>query len=115
MTRALPVTWDMLPLYASDEAIGEAVLGRDRRGEFHGLATLHERHGMPKISTVWGGRYVPGVKAYLDFQNGLSPAVPLAPDGVEGNFHGSKRTGEKHRIEVSKETNRAAGPVLVRR
>jgi hypothetical protein len=81
------LTLDQLPLYAPDEAIGEAVLGRERRGEFHGLASLHERDGMPKISAVWGGRYVPAVKAFLDSQYGLSSAVPLAPNGVEGNFH----------------------------
>ena len=50
MSRPPPITWDRLPLFADDNAIGEAVLGRDRRGEFHGLAALHEREGMPKIT-----------------------------------------------------------------
>ena len=87
MSRRAPLTWDRLPLFSTDEEIGEAVLGWERKGEFAALAQLHERDGMPKISAVWGGRYVPAVKAFLDAQFGLSTAVPLAPNGVEGSFH----------------------------
>lgn len=109
------ITWDRLPLFASDEAIGEAVLGRDRRSEFHGLATLQERDGMPKISPVWGGRYVPAVKSFLDAQFGLSAAVPLAPNGVEGNFHGqTKRATKGTGPQMAPAIDRASGPVLVR-
>ncbi len=86
-TRRPPLAWHQLPLFATDEEIGEALLGWARRCEFAPLAQLHERDGMPKISPVWGGRYVPAVKAFLDAQYGLSAAVPLAPNGVEGSFH----------------------------
>ena len=89
MTRAA-LTWDQLPLYAKDEELGEAVLGRERKREFSALAQLYERDGMPKICPVWGGRYVLSVKAFFDAQNGLSAAVPLAANGVEGDFHGRK-------------------------
>ena len=75
-----------LPLFASDEDLGEAVLGFDRRGEFAGFATLCERDGMPKISPFWGGRYVPAVKAYLDNEHGLRESAPMAPNGVEGQW-----------------------------
>jgi hypothetical protein len=88
MTRSSHVTWDQLPLFAADEAIGEAVLGRERKREFSAMAQLHERYGMPKISPVWGGRYVPAVKQFLDSQHGLPAAVPFAANGVEGDFHG---------------------------
>ena len=114
MSRRLPITWDQLPLFATDEEIGEAVLGRERRGEFHGLATLHERDGMPKISPVWGGRFVPAVKAFLGGQYGLSTAVPLAPNGVEGNFHARGRTPEKSGPKMATEKDRPPGPLLVR-
>jgi len=110
-----PLTWDKLPLYATDEEIGEAVLGRDRRREFAGIAQLHERDGMPKIHPVWGGRYVPGVKRFLDFQNGLTAAVPFAPNGVEGNFHGQARRAPKGSgPQVATAQDRPRGPVLVR-
>ena len=48
-----PLTWDRLPLFATDDEIGEAVLGRDRRREFAGIAQLLERDGMPKMCPVW--------------------------------------------------------------
>lgn len=85
MTARRHRTLNDLPLYASDEDIGEAVLGFTRRKEFRGLATLREMHGMPPICTLWGGRYVPAVKAYLDFSNGLGGTrpLPLSPGGAE--------------------------------
>ena len=85
MTRS-PITIDSLPLFSDDENIGEAVLGPKRKSEFKGLATLLERDGMPKISPLWGGRYVPAVKAFLDRASGLSAPAPLNPDGVEGQW-----------------------------
>jgi hypothetical protein len=113
MTRA-PKTWANLPLFATDEDIGEAVLGYDRRRDFTGLASLHERMGMPKLDPVWGGRYVPAVKAYLDSDYGLSTVTPLAPNGIEGSFHGKRKTAGKPRSEVAKSEDRSNGPVLVR-
>ena len=83
----IPLTWDKLSLFAPDEQIGEALLGRDRRHEFAGMAKLQEGYGMPKICTMYGGRYVPAVKAFLDAQYGLSAAPPLTPNGTEGSFH----------------------------
>ena len=88
MSRAVRtvLTWDRLPLFATDEEIGEAVLGSDRRAEFKGLAILLERQGMPKISPLLGGRYVPAVKQFFDTHNGLSTSAPAAPDGTEGEW-----------------------------
>ena len=107
-------TWADLPLFATDEDIGEAVLGYARRKDFAGLASLQERHGMPKLDPVWGGRYVPAVKAYLDSDYGLSAVTPLAPNGIEGSFHGTRKTAGKSRPEVAKPQERPTGPVLVR-
>lgn len=81
-----PLTLETLPLYATDEDIGEAVLGRERKGEFKGLAVLLERQGMPKISPLLGGRYVPAVKQFFDIYNGLSQSAPARPDGTEGEW-----------------------------
>ena len=90
MTRRTPRTLADLPLFASDEELGEAVLGYDRRGEFHGYAELCERAGMPKISAFWGGRYVPAVKAFLDSEHGLGE-VPVQASGVEGKWPSRRR------------------------
>lgn len=84
------LTIDMIPLFSSDEQIGEAVLGYERRAEFSGLATVAERSGMPKISAFWGGRYVPAVKAFLDSEHGLGEA-PMQASGVEGKWPTRRR------------------------
>ena len=91
MARRTRLTLDTIPLFASDEDIGEAVLGFERRKEFRGFAQLCERDGMPKISPFWGGRYVPAVKAYLDSEHGLSAAVLIAPHGTEGVWVGGRQ------------------------
>src|SRR6185295_732600 len=114
MSRAIKLTWDTLPAFATDEEIGEVVLGRDRRREFHGLAQLHEPGGMPKIDPAWGGRYVPAVRAFLDSRHGLALAAPLAPKGKEGNFYVGRRSPTRARIEVAQAPERGSGPVLVR-
>jgi len=94
--RREPLTIDRLPLYATDEEIGEVVLGFEKRGEFVKLAVLLERQGMPKISPLLGGRYVPAVKQFFDTYNGLSQSAPMAPKGVEGEWV-SGRTARKVR------------------
>lgn len=89
LTRT-PLTIDKLPLFADDDQIGEAVLGRERKTEFSGYAKLRENDGMPPVSEFWGGRYVPAVKAFLDFDQGLAAARPLKENGVEGQWPISK-------------------------
>lgn len=86
MTKPRPLTLADLHLFETDERIGEAVLGPERKSEFTALATLLERKGMPKINPFWGGRYVPAVKAFLDMDNGVSASVPAKPDGIEGTW-----------------------------
>jgi hypothetical protein len=89
MTRP-PLTIDQLPLFSDDESIGEAVLGRERAGEFAGIATLLEPRGMPKKSPIFGGRYCPGVKVFLDKIQGVSGIVTLKEDGMEGQWSNNK-------------------------
>jgi hypothetical protein len=80
------VKWDKLPLFADEMAIGSAILGPGRAGEWKALAALYERQGLPKIDQVMGGRYVPAVKAFFDHVYGLDrpeSLVPASPDGIE--------------------------------
>jgi hypothetical protein len=73
-----------LPLFADDTAIGVALLGPGRAGEWRQLAALLEVRGLPRIDALMGGRYVPAVKAFFDRDYGLAGArSPLVPDGVE--------------------------------
>jgi hypothetical protein len=48
-----------------------------------------------KIKPVWGGRYIPAVKAFLDVKYGPTAVAPLAPNGVEGSFHGKHSSARK--------------------
>ncbi len=90
MKRAPTRTIDQLPLFADDDDIGEAVLGRGRAGEFKGIAKLLEPQGMPTISPVFGGRYVPGVKMFLDKMQGIADVMPLKEDGREGEWSANR-------------------------
>jgi hypothetical protein len=84
--RREPLTIDRLPLYATDEEIGEAVLGSERKREFKDLAILLERQGMPKISPLMGGRYVPAVRKFFDVYNGVPDLAPVRTNPVEGEW-----------------------------
>jgi hypothetical protein len=73
-----------LPLFADDAALGAALLGVARAGEWCQLAALLEARGLPKMDALMGGRYVPAIKAFFDRDYGLAGAQsPLAPDGIE--------------------------------
>lgn len=87
------IKWDDLPLFASDAEIGTAVLGPVRAGEFHGMATLLERFGFPKIDPRAGARYTPAVKRYWDAEYGLVDGKPKNPGGVERPETWTRKTG----------------------
>lgn len=75
---------ESLPEFADDAAIGAALLGPKRAGEWGQIAPILERRGLPKWDDLMGGRYVPAVRAFFDREYGLSREAPaLAPDGVE--------------------------------
>lgn len=77
------IQWDDLPLFASEDAIGSALLGQARAGEFHERATLLEGDGFPKIDNRWGGRYTPAIRRWFDLEYGLVDASLRQPSGVE--------------------------------
>src|SRR5256885_2012925 len=78
--RPRPLTIGDLPLFATDEQIGEAVLGWERRKEFATKATYLEARGMPKISHFWGGRHVRGVVEFIDRDNAELAETSLTPE-----------------------------------
>ena len=59
-------TIDDLPLFATDEQIGEVVMGPGKTKEWYAILPLLERRGFPSIDGLLGGRYVPAVKAFFD-------------------------------------------------
>ncbi len=80
-----PQSLDSLPLFATDDIIGTALLGRERAAEWCQIAPLLEARGLPKIDQMMGGRYMPAVRAFFDHLYGLDRGgdAPLAPDGTE--------------------------------
>lgn len=76
-----------LPLFATDNVLGAALLGPDRVPEWQAMTPLLETKGLPKIDPLMHGRYVPAVRAFFDHLYGLdrgtANAPPFAPDGVE--------------------------------
>ncbi|SFU39062.1 hypothetical protein SAMN02799631_00400 [Methylobacterium sp. 174MFSha1.1] len=51
--------------------------------EWKPKAKILERHGLPRIDPLMGGRYWPAVQAYFDRRYGLSTVEVIAPDGTE--------------------------------
>lgn len=60
-----------LPLYADDDELGAALLGKARVKEWKSLAPALERKGLPRIDGLMGGRFVPAVIQWFYQQNGL--------------------------------------------
>jgi hypothetical protein len=98
MKRAGSVSLDNLPLFATDDVIGAALLGPDRVNEWRAMVPLLEAKGFPKIDDRFGGRYLPAVRAYFDHEYGLDggAVAPLAPDGVEDFESWKKKQRERH-------------------
>ena len=57
-------------------------LGQTPR-DWEAKAIVLERHGLPRIDPLMGGRYWPAVRAFFDQRYGISNAVPSQPDGGE--------------------------------
>jgi hypothetical protein len=82
---------DDLPLFADDQALGFALLGAHRAGEWKNIVPLYERRGFPRVDPVMGGRYVPAVRAFFDREYGTGGGTLKAPDGIERPWRDSKR------------------------
>ncbi len=66
MTEPRYIKFDDLPLFASDQELAIAILGRKGAKEWTQVALYFERKGMPKMDPVVGRRYRPAVKKFLD-------------------------------------------------
>jgi hypothetical protein len=80
--RRPSLTFAELPLFATDDELGVALLGRARSAIWRKLASRFEHEGLPRNDPHMGGRYVPAVKAFFDRQYGLASIA--APSGRGG-------------------------------
>lgn len=75
---------DTMPLYPDEKRLAAEILPTDRVKEWDGIAAVLERRGLPGIDPLFGGRYWPAVRAFLDRRHGLSELKPATkPDGEE--------------------------------
>jgi hypothetical protein len=66
----------MTSLYLSESEIARLVLGAKRVSEWRGIAAILERDGFPKVDPLFGGRYAPAVRAWLDAYNRVANITP---------------------------------------
>ena len=76
---------DSLPLFASDLAIAEAIVGKKYAAEWarDRLPTLASKPGFPPIDALHGGRAVPLVKRFYESYLGITGGSFGVPDGPE--------------------------------
>ena len=72
MTR----TAQHLPLYLTEAVVARQVLGTTRDAEWQGIAHILERDGFPKVDPLFGGRYWPACRAWLDAYNRVANITP---------------------------------------
>lgn len=73
-----------MPLYPTEDQIAAAVLPEKNMKSWSGIAAALEKDGFPMVDPLFGGRYWPAVKAFLDRRAGLrKDVVPQVPDGEE--------------------------------
>ncbi|SEH31659.1 hypothetical protein SAMN02799636_01113 [Methylobacterium sp. 275MFSha3.1] len=79
------LTFDDLPLFATDRDIAEAVVGpddADKRAWCASVASL-EAHGFPRQTSLYGKRYVPAVRDFYDRQYGPAGRAPTDSSGQQ--------------------------------
>jgi hypothetical protein len=70
-------------LFPSESEIARLILGANA-ARWPELAKVEERCGLPRIDPLYGGRYWPAVKAYLDNKHGVRGQSPASvTDGGE--------------------------------
>jgi hypothetical protein len=69
---------DQLPMFASEEALSNALMGPGKTAEWRQIVPLLERRGFPTIDGLLGGRYTRAVKAFFDREYGVHGAVQVS-------------------------------------
>jgi hypothetical protein len=74
-------------LYPRETELARIILG-ENAARWPELARVEERAGLPRIDPLYGGRYWPAVKAYLDNRHGLREHPPAATSDGGENWNG---------------------------
>jgi hypothetical protein len=99
MTNDAP---DSMPLYPDEKAIARAVMGSRAKDWPAKAKYLEDKHGLPLVDELMGGRFWPAVVEFFKSRHGIGAGslvpsilngiriVPFAPDGKE-NFDAAPR------------------------
>lgn len=71
------------PLYVTDDECARRVMGEGKTSDWKAASKVLERHGLPPVDPMFGGRYWPAVRAFLDARHGLRNVGDLTTDGGE--------------------------------
>lgn len=65
--------FNQMPLYPDEDQIALAVMGPKRAKEWRSKAKfLEDKHHLPRVDVLMGGRYWPAVKWFFDNYNGVA-------------------------------------------
>jgi hypothetical protein len=97
MGKVTRITWDDLPLFASDQELGAAVVGPERADHWARVTVknLERQSGFPKFDEAHGGRYTPAVRRFYEVMHdgrGNSVQVPGMPRAGQWADRRVKRT-----------------------
>ncbi|ESZ52800.1 MULTISPECIES: hypothetical protein [unclassified Mesorhizobium] len=99
MTRA-GATLDDLPMFASDEQIAEAIVGKDKAGKWmrERLPTLANKPGFPAIDEFHGGRPVALVQRFYENYLGTGSTTATAPPGKADASQWKTKTRQRPQV-----------------
>jgi hypothetical protein len=87
-----------MSLYLTEAEVAREVLGPKRISEWLAIASILERDGFPTVDPLFGGRYMPAVRAWLDAYNrvdNISPPRRGKESWPEPKRQGSSGVGAK--------------------
>lgn len=94
--HAMASALDHLPLFASDQEIAEAVVGKERAKEWLSrLLVLEQKAGFPKVDPFHGGRPIPLIRQFYKTYLHLSFDKTGAPSSNEDPFAWNRKSRER--------------------
>lgn len=81
-----PSPFDRLPLFATDDEIAIAIVGKSRASAWkRGALRLLDGKGFPPVDVLHGGRPVPLIRKWYNQYLGIDKSYIQAPDGPENS------------------------------
>jgi hypothetical protein len=103
-----------LPLFVDDKTLRRLINPRIGEDRFRALLRAAELRDFPRFRALWGGRYWPAVKAWLDADNGVANNAVAAATVQAGVEDGPEEFGASAQPEAGLQA-RAPSPALLDR